>query len=274
VYQVMFKGAQDEDDADEDGKPRHTGACGLWYIPDQVNVQGLRDGLKVLYDGLKAMGNSEELSDCETLMYILHYHALAQTCKLNGLNEFSAKLLTSVCRYLGVMPADKAFFDAGIALREVEATGSAFVILSRFLDIVDNMDDPDMKSSDMDEADFKISDFPQVFPMPKELAIPKPAEEDARQWVLTASLDKELVKEFAKVTCPRCNGQMAEHCLTCPGCQYKYQACVVTGYPILEPTDKVECRTCHAAANNDDWNRYVTKTKTCPWCSNQQAPFF
>ena len=46
------------------------------------------------------------------------------------------------------MPADKAYFDAGAAVREVESQrGVAFVLLNRFLDIVDAMDDATFTST-------------------------------------------------------------------------------------------------------------------------------
>eukprot|EP00983_Pelagomonas_calceolata_P073761 1152272-Pelagomonas_calceolata.AAC.3 len=72
-----------------------------------------------------------------------HYTALANAAKGAELKDVAAQQLTSALRYCGIVPADKAFFEAGIAWKEAGQLSMAFVMLNRYLDLCDAMDEPD-----------------------------------------------------------------------------------------------------------------------------------
>lgn len=43
----------------------------------------------------------------------MHYCSLKQRCSEAGLHDLAAKQATSLLRYIGIIPADKAFYEAG-----------------------------------------------------------------------------------------------------------------------------------------------------------------
>eukprot|EP01002_Notosolenus_urceolatus_P003783 NODE_19_length_3654_cov_89.288766_g15_i0.p1 GENE.NODE_19_length_3654_cov_89.288766_g15_i0~~NODE_19_length_3654_cov_89.288766_g15_i0.p1 ORF type:complete len:1188 (-),score=541.95 NODE_19_length_3654_cov_89.288766_g15_i0:89-3412(-) len=282
VYKALFFGKNavepDDEDVDEAGRRLHTDICGLWYIPEEVDVSATFNNVKVLYEKLKEGGTSEELSDCERMTMIAYYYASAKQCFENGLPDLGARLLGACARYTGWVPCDKMFYDVGMAFKECgdPGYGPAFVFLSRYLDILDNMEDPDLTSDDLEPWDFNTTDVPEKFPMPLKgkTHITEEAEEEARQWVLTMSLDKDLEKTLPKVKCAKCEEEMCSLSTSCGLCKYKYPTCIITGGPIIDEADKVACKACNSPALRDDWNKYVMKMKVCPWCSNQQSPSY
>eukprot|EP01013_Petalomonas_cantuscygni_P006238 TRINITY_DN1715_c0_g1_i1.p1 TRINITY_DN1715_c0_g1~~TRINITY_DN1715_c0_g1_i1.p1 ORF type:complete len:1783 (-),score=555.37 TRINITY_DN1715_c0_g1_i1:358-5706(-) len=273
IYQLLFYGVVNADDKDEEeGTQLWSNRNALWHIPMGVDVQRLRDHVKTFYDAIKAVGPSPELTECEKAWYCVYYHAMAETHKANGYPEMAARCLVAVCRYMPPMAADKAFYDAGMACRDVEWAGAAFVLLQRFLDVVETAEDAELSAADLEHGDFAKINIPQDFPLPRNRVVEKPAEESVRDWVLAASLNKGAEREFKTVQCPRCDRPMAEFSTQCMDCQAEFPMCVVTGGPILQERDVVHCKACNATADRDDWNRHIEKAKTCPMCQNQQAP--
>lgn len=48
--------------------------------------------------------------------------------------------LWGLIRYVGVVPADRAFYDAGMAAKAAGQLGNAFVFLNRYLDLREAME--------------------------------------------------------------------------------------------------------------------------------------
>ena len=48
-------------------------------------------------------------------------------------------------------------------------------------------------------------------------------------------------------------------------------SCIVTGYPV-HPADMLEVN--NSIANRKDWNSIVSKTRLCPWTSQNQNPLY
>ena len=65
----------------------------------------------------------------------------------------------SLLRYCTARP-DAAFYDAGFACKQAGDKSNAFACWSRFLDVVDAIDDP---HSDIVNDDFEATDIPQPF---------------------------------------------------------------------------------------------------------------
>uniref|UniRef100_A0A7S3QV19 Intraflagellar transport protein 172 homolog n=1 Tax=Dunaliella tertiolecta TaxID=3047 RepID=A0A7S3QV19_DUNTE len=108
--------------------------------------QALKKMLFMLVTALGAAGPAVRPKDLEELRrYYLaaHYTALANAAKGAELKDVAAQQLTSALRYCGIVPADKAFFEAGIAWKEAGQLSMAFVMLNRYLDLCDAMDEPD-----------------------------------------------------------------------------------------------------------------------------------
>ena len=70
--------------------------------------------------------------------HLLISHYLATRAAFQGsqqLDQLVAKLSISLLRHTDIVPADKAFFEAGTHCRTVEWDNMAFVFANRFLDL-------------------------------------------------------------------------------------------------------------------------------------------
>lgn len=67
----------------------------------------------------RAQGSSaakkSDVEEFRKLYLASHYIALSSQARQAGLKELAAMQLTSMLRYVGIVPADRAFFEAGIA---------------------------------------------------------------------------------------------------------------------------------------------------------------
>ena len=56
--------------------------------------------------------NASDLQDFRRLLEVAHFTALKTKTKLKGWHDMSAKQATALLRYVGDLPADKAFYEA------------------------------------------------------------------------------------------------------------------------------------------------------------------
>eukprot|EP00455_Lapot_gusevi_P039036 TRINITY_DN4373_c0_g1_i5.p1 TRINITY_DN4373_c0_g1~~TRINITY_DN4373_c0_g1_i5.p1 ORF type:complete len:818 (-),score=195.56 TRINITY_DN4373_c0_g1_i5:51-2441(-) len=212
------------------------------------------------------------LKEFERFLLITHYCSMASTCKRAALQEQAARVAISLLRYTTDIPADKAFYEAGTLCRELNWTGMAFVFFNRFVDLTDFIDSPD---TEIENTDFLGSDIPAPteIPIPTQQSFSVEEREQVREWVLQEAISNSSQSSLATRACEKCNRQIYEAALTCANCRTDYQPCVVTGYPINRQK-KVQCKSCKMPANKDDWNSFVVKMKTCPWCGGLQTPFY
>jgi intraflagellar transport protein 172 len=66
-------------------------------------------------------------TDFQRLLAAAHYSAARAFCREHGLKDAAAKLSVSLLRYAGEIPADKAFYQAGMACKEVRPVGQVAV---------------------------------------------------------------------------------------------------------------------------------------------------
>eukprot|EP01065_Artemidia_motanka_P041067 TRINITY_DN5263_c0_g4_i1.p1 TRINITY_DN5263_c0_g4~~TRINITY_DN5263_c0_g4_i1.p1 ORF type:complete len:1760 (+),score=631.40 TRINITY_DN5263_c0_g4_i1:78-5357(+) len=229
----------------------------------------LRVGLYKLLLQMRKTGQPEkQIQEMETYLRIVHRYAMAPLLRTDGFPEYAAKNIISVVRYAGIMPADKAFFDAGMAAKEFGMKNTAFVMLNRFLDISELQEDDAPTADGLDHSDFENSDIPHDFPILKEAAVDPEQSESARQWVLTQSMDKDLEQALPTMKCGKCGHEHWQGTQTCKSCGFHNAECAITGFPV---TKQVNCKTCGITASQDDWIKYIMKRKLCPWCGTQQS---
>lgn len=215
-----------------------------------------------------------ELEDFKRLYWASHFLALANQCKKAGLKEVAAKALTSVLRYVGIMPADKAFYKAGMAWKEAGRMNMAFVMLNRFLDLTDAMEDPESSAAVIENSDFSCTDIPFDFHLPSRAHLDYDKREDIRNVVLEMSMDQQVEQSLSLRTCEKCGVDTYEAALTCHSCKNKWEACSVTGYPI-PPGERVVSRgPIEVVARRDDWNLYVNTFGLCPVTSQVVSPMY
>jgi intraflagellar transport protein 172 len=188
-----------------------------------------------------------------------------------NLLDLSAKAATSLLRYVGTIPADRAFFEAGIACRECgDRANDAFVFLNRYLDLTELMDDdPRGDPGDLDDDEFETTDVPKDFELPVEHFVKEATREEVRDWVLALSMDQAVDQTLSTRECGGCGGKTYVAALRCHRCGSQSEACVVTGYPVPQTE-----RVAHEGrpARRDDWNRWTNAFGTDPWSGQHATP--
>jgi intraflagellar transport protein 172 len=237
----------------------------------KLEVQPLHDGLYRIVQTMTQTGqDAAEVAHAQAALSILHCYAAHESQVKHGLTEQAYQSMLALPRYVPHIAADKAYFDAGIAAREAGQAAMGFVFLNHFLDITDMIQDGERTSENLEPRDFALSDYPQKFPLPKACTVPEEAADEARQWVLTKSLDPSFKSGLPTVVDPATGATMFVATLRAPGSAEPYDACAVTGMPILNVAQRVRCTACTRPAELDAWNRYLSVAKCCPWCKAPQ----
>ena len=211
----------------------------------------------------------------ERLLLIVHFSAMKEKCKNKGsvLQEISAKLSVALLRYIDEIPADKAFYEAGHACREMGWQNASFVYLNRYLDLVEMMEDAD-NASMLENADFEKTDIPYDFPLPEKQHLSGDKRDEVRDWVLGLSMDQAVDPMLRTASCQMCSSEIYDANLKCPNCKADFPPCIVTGFPLGRSgwKDVKDLAAMDVKASIEDWNKYVVAVKTCPWSGEPAGP--
>ncbi|KAK2889898.1 intraflagellar transport protein 172 homolog isoform X2 [Channa argus] len=201
-----------------------------------------------------AEANSPAHEDFEQLLLIAHYYATRSAARgVEQLMSVAAKLTLSLLRHTELIPADKAFYEAGLACRAVGWENMAFIFLNHFLDLCDAVDEGTLDT--LDHSDFVDTDIPFEVPVPTKLCVTEAQREQIRDWVLMVSMDNRLEQVL-----PRDERNTYEASLVATNTGLRSLPCVLTGYPVLR--NKIEFGSVGKAANKEDWNKFLMATKT------------
>uniref|UniRef100_A0A8R1I6R6 Intraflagellar transport protein 172 homolog n=1 Tax=Caenorhabditis japonica TaxID=281687 RepID=A0A8R1I6R6_CAEJA len=158
----------------------------------------------------------------------------------------------SLLRYTDFLTADRIFYEAGAAAKEMgqnyESLG--FLLLNHYLDLVDAIEEG---NGDMvDYSPFDDSDIPTEIPIPTRQWLESAKHEEIKEWVLAASVDdqhdKKLIYDKRRVFEASLNdnrGGTAEPCL-------------VTGYPVIESPVHIGSMV----AEKDNLNKFLVVIKS------------
>ncbi|XP_075940815.1 intraflagellar transport protein 172 homolog [Anarhichas minor] len=201
-----------------------------------------------------AEANSPAHEDFEQMLLIAHYYATRSATKgVAQLVSLPAKLSVSLLRHTELVPADKAFYEAGLACRAVGWENMAFIFLNHFLDLCDAVDEGTLDA--LDHSDFLDTDIPFEVPVPTKLCVTDAQREQIRDWVLMVSMDNRLEQVL-----PRDERNSYEASLVAANTGLRSLPCVLTGYPVLR--DKMEFSSVGKVAVKKDWNKFLVTTKT------------
>lgn len=245
-------------------------------LPGDQDLTCFHNCFVSVVDSMKRSG--QETTRADGLLHVVHIYYMSKLILKNyGFTDFANKLLLGLPRFIPYVPADKAFFDAGMSAKKTGGESNlniAFCFLNRSLDILEKIEEGDTDSSHIDQRDFAMTDFPKVFPLPNSSSIPAAAMEEVQNWVLQVSIEQSGGnKELPLVADPRStDGKMFEGSLTSPEGN-TYPECAVTGYPIFSGGAS-RCTVCKRTAVPDDWFKLVSITKMCPWCGKPQTAQF
>jgi intraflagellar transport protein 172 len=112
---------------------------------------------------------SNERKTFEKLLLIVHYNTLRCCCANNEqLDTIAAKLSISLLRHTDFIPADKAFYEAGIVCQKLKWDNMAFVFLNRYIDLADAIDDGGELGMDTNSSYLDQSDIPDNLHLPQQ----------------------------------------------------------------------------------------------------------
>ncbi|XP_059044752.1 intraflagellar transport protein 172 homolog isoform X5 [Mustela lutreola] len=220
------------------------------------NWADLRDVLFNLCENLVKSSEANSLAheEFETMLLIAHYYATRSAAQsVKQLETVAARLSVSLLRHTQLLPADKAFYEAGIAAKAVGWENMAFIFLNRFLDLTDAIEEGTLDA--LDHSDFQDTDIPFEVPLPAKQHVPEAQREEVRDWVLTVSMDQRLEQVL-----PRDERGVYEASLVAASTGVRALPCLITGYPILR--NKIEFKRPGKAANKDNWNKFLMAIKT------------
>lgn len=209
------------------------------------------------------------LSALQHTLEAVHYATVRTKAAGKGLASVAFMASSSLLRYTDEMPADRAFFEAGEKAKEARRTGDAFVMLNRYLDIADAIEEGG--AEELDNSDFAHSDIPYDFPLPDRHFPSSEARERARNFVLATSMDHNADQSLSTSTCSNCGEETYEGSLSCHQCGTTSSCCIITGFPVFS-SERVKCSNCSSPARQNEWNAYVEYLGCCPWCGTPQSP--
>ncbi|PRP88103.1 intraflagellar transport protein [Planoprotostelium fungivorum] len=225
---------------------------------------------KVIYSLIKQLKEfepegSQNLAEFERLFFIIHLAAMKE-----ALTSIHEHLCVALLRYCGDVPTDKTFYEAGMACRDTGRNNMAYNYLNRFVDISEELEEEE--PTVLENTGFENTDIPFDLPLPTSHYLDEEKREDAKNWVLQASLtNQEYV--LSKRNCDGCSSEIYEASSWCYACSAETEVCIVSGYPVLR-SNKIQCTSCTKSANREDWNKYIAKMRQCPWCNTPQSPSY
>ncbi|XP_053239953.1 intraflagellar transport protein 172 homolog isoform X3 [Podarcis raffonei] len=215
----------------------------------------LRDVLFNLCENIvkSSEANTPAHEEFETMLVVAHYYATRSAAQsIKQLDTVAAKLSIALLRHTELIPADKAFYEAGSAAKGVGWENMAFIFLNHFLDLSDAIEEGSLDA--LDHSDFQNTDIPFEVPLPAKQHVSEEQREETRDWVLTVSMDQRLEQVL-----PRDERDTYEASLVAASTGVRSLPCLITGYPVLR--NKVEFKRPGKEANKESWNKFLMAVK-------------
>ncbi|KAL1502378.1 hypothetical protein ABEB36_007525 [Hypothenemus hampei] len=235
-----------------------TKMCGLSDLsgPDSFSEwELLRNMLLEINEGLEISNNinSDTKLHFKQLLLISHYYALRCACRqTTTLKPIGVKISTALLRYTDLIPADKAYYEAGKDLKEEGRISEAFVFFNHYLDLCEAIEEGDVQF--VDHSDLVQTDFPSNIPLPSKLYLADNTKEhdNVREWVLAISMDQKIDQVL-----PIDERQLYESSL-----QPEDSPCLVTGYPIKKQS--VSFANSNFRASKEAWAKLNMGARMAP----------
>ncbi|KAG2468228.1 IF172 protein, partial [Polypterus senegalus] len=195
----------------------------------------LRDVLLNLCENMvkTSEANSPAHEEFEQMLLIAHYYSARSAAQgVKQLETIAAKISIALLRYTDIIPADKAFYEAGFAAKGIEE-GNLLAL---------------------DHSDYQDTDIPFEVPVPSKQHISEEKREEIRDWVLTVCIDPKVEQVL-----PKDERDTYEASLVAVNTGIRSLPCVITGYPVLR--NKIEFKRPGKAANKDEWNAFLMAVK-------------
>jgi intraflagellar transport protein 172 len=115
-----------------------------------------------LRKGADPSATPANIAELESALLLVHYASSRARYASLGLQELVARLSMAMLRFAGTgqgLPAERGYYEAGAACKEVGMRSHAFVLFNRFLDIANAIDDGGDLSG-LDNVDFVGTGLP------------------------------------------------------------------------------------------------------------------
>ena len=152
----------------------------------------LRQMLSKVVQGLRQTGDSNLVKEFEDLLWISHMTSAKDVAEERGASDTRRKLALVILRHIRIVPADKAFYDAGQCSRQANDLSMAFVFLNRYLDITEAMEENEANAAALDNSDFVETGIPTDFPLPDKQFLSDKDREKVRDYVLELSMNANV----------------------------------------------------------------------------------
>jgi len=159
-------------------------------------LKALRDMLTKVVAGLRQGGDASLTEEFERLLWIGHLTSAKDVAEERGASDARRKLSIALLRNIRVIPADKAFYDAGQCCRQANDLSMAFVFLNRYLDITEAMEENEASSTTLDNSDFAETEIPFDFPLPDKQFLSDKDREKVRDYVLELSMNEKVQQQL------------------------------------------------------------------------------
>ncbi|EYB98280.1 hypothetical protein Y032_0132g1691 [Ancylostoma ceylanicum] len=215
----------------------------------------VRDLFLSVYEQL-VKENSESRHIFERYVHALHLMTIRsamEDIQTDDSQHLRLQQSISLLRYSDLIPADRVFFQAGIAAKDADGEYAplAFLLLNHYLDLVDAIDEGD--ASLVDYSAFEGTDIPSEVPLPERPWVESSLHEEIKEWVLATSVDDGANRELKLDS-----RGLFEATIEANG--EKWPECIITGYPIT----RTRVDFGDLCADKDDLNRFLIAIKTSP----------
>jgi len=156
----------------------------------------LRQMLHKVVAALQQSGDDVARAEFERLLWIVQLTAAKAIATQRNNSDVVRKVSVALLCFIRETPADKAFYEAGMACRAASDLNMAFVFLNRFLDISEAVEEHDTSSTTLDNSDFADTDIPFDFPLPEKQFLTDSEREKVRDFVLELSMNDKVQQQL------------------------------------------------------------------------------
>ena len=139
-------------------------------------------GRKRQHEGKSSENNYDTL---DRLLIVVHLYLYMYVCEEKEIPELACQIAVSLLRFAGDIPADKIFYIAGDYCLRLEWDDKAFVLLNRYIDLVDAICEQDI--GQLDNQTFANTDIPMDHALPKWQYIDEDSQQETREWVIESA---------------------------------------------------------------------------------------
>jgi len=156
----------------------------------------LRTMLTKAVVGLRVSSDDKLKQEFDLLLWVSHLTAAKDMAEKRRATDAQRKLAIALLRHVRILPADKAFYDAGVCCRQANDLSMAFVFFNRYLDITEAMEENEARSASLDNTGFANTEIPCDFDLPEKQYLSDRERDKVRDYVLELSMNEKVEQQL------------------------------------------------------------------------------